>query len=634
MKHGFVKVAVATPQIRVADPAHNAAQIVALARSAAADGAKIIVFPELCLTGYTCGDLFLQRTLLQGALDALQTVAQETKAFDALIAVGLPYNDRGALYNCAALLYGGEVLGLVPKTFLPNYAEFYEKRYFRSGAELTAHQVLLFGAPVFFGRDLVFCHSALPELRVGVELCEDLWAPAPPSIRLATGGASVILNLSASVESVTKDEYRRELVAGQSARLVCAYLYANTGDGESTQDVIYTGQDLICENGVVLAESTATHGLISSEIDVFRLDHERRKMGYFHEPIPLTELYWGAACTETTLTRPYARQPFVPDQEALRTARCEKILTLQSLGLKKRLEHTHAGAAVIGVSGGLDSTLAMLVAARAMDLCGRSRADLIAVTMPCFGTTRRTRSNAEILAERLGATLKTVDITAAVNQHFADIGHDPAVLDVTFENSQARERTQVIMDIANQAGGLVVGTGDLSELALGWATYNGDHMSMYGVNASVPKTLVRHLVRYVADTCGDEALRNCLFSILDTPVSPELLPAKDGEISQITEDLVGPYELHDFYLYHAIRGGCSPAKVYRLARYAFAGAYDDAAILKWLKTFYRRFFAQQFKRSCLPDGPKVGSVALSPRGDWRMPSDAVVTLWSQELESL
>jgi NAD+ synthase (glutamine-hydrolysing) len=635
MKHGFLKVAAATPSIRVADPVHNEAALARLAEEAATAGVRLLVFPELSLTAYTCGDLFLQQTLLQGAQAALLRLAEDTRSLDLLLITGLPVTWRGTLYNCAAILYRGEILGLVPKTHLPNYSEFYERRYFASGAQVRGRTIELGGREVPFGTDLLFCHSTMPELRVGVEICEDLWTPCPPSTALAMAGATVIVNPSASDELVAKEEYRRQMIAAHSARLVCGYVYCNTGDGESTQDVVYTGQDLIYENGILLAESQATSGLTVSELDLQHLTHERRRMGYFHDDnASLREITWGGACSEAVLTRHIDRTPFVPAEEALRSQRCEKILTLQALGLKKRLEHTHAGAAVIGVSGGLDSTLALLVAARAMDLCGRPRTDIIAVTMPCFGTTKRTRSNAEILSERLGVTLRTVDITKAVEQHFRDIGQNPETLDVTYENSQARERTQVLMDTANQAGGLVVGTGDLSELALGWATYNGDHMSMYGVNCSVPKTLVRYLVDYAARVCGDPALSECLQAILATPVSPELLPAKDGEISQKTEDLVGPYELHDFFLYHLIRFGETPDKVYRLAKYAFAGEYDDETIRRWLTTFCRRFFAQQFKRSCLPDGPKVGSVALSPRGDWRMPSDAVAALWLSSLESL
>ncbi len=633
MFDGFLKVAAATPAIRVGDPAYNAAQIEDWMRQAASGGAKLAVFPELCLTGYTCGDLFLQKKLLSGALDALCSLQDASRGLDLLVLVGLPVASRGCLYNCAAAVYEGRVLALIPKINLPNYGEFYEKRHFVSGAGVS-ETVLIGGEDVTLDANILLRHASLPELAVGVELCEDLWVPNPPSVELAMAGATVICNLSASDEIVTKSDYRRELVRGQSARLVCAYLYADAGEGESTQDLIYTGHDLICENGTALAESNGQTGLIFTELDISLLESERRKMGTFHSGAQPREVLWGGTLTATALTRPVSRTPFVPYGAAQRAERCEKIITLQSLGLRQRIAHTNAGSLVIGVSGGLDSTLAMLVAVKAMDLLGRSRRDVIAVTMPCFGTTRRTRSNAEILAETLGTTLRIVDIADAVHQHFRDIGHDPASLDVTYENSQARERTQVLMDIANQTGGFVVGTGDLSELALGWATYNGDHMSMYGVNASVPKTLVRHLVQYVADTCGIPALSACLVSILDTPVSPELLPAVDGEISQKTEDLVGPYELHDFFLYHGIRRGCPPRKVYRLARYAFGSTYDSETLLHWLRTFYRRFFAQQFKRSCLPDGPKVGSVTLSPRGDWRMPSDASAALWLAEVDAL
>ncbi len=633
MYDGFVKVAVATPPVSVADPGHNAAQIAALMQHAAAAGAKLAVFPELCITGYTCGDLFLQQQLLDGALCALELLCSVSRGLDLLTLVGLPVAVRGRLYNCAAAVYDGRILALIPKIHLPNYTEFYEKRHFSSGAGVS-ETVRLCGQEVTLDARVLLRHEKLPALAVGVELCEDLWVPQPPSGALAAAGATVICNLSASDELVTKDDYRRELVRNQSARLVCAYLYADAGEGESTQDLVYTGHDLICENGTVLAESNGKTGLLLTELDVALLETERRRMDGFDPTVPLREVAWGGELTQTGLTRPVAREPFVPADPAQRAARCERIITLQSLGLKRRIAHTSAGSIVIGVSGGLDSTLAMLIAAKAMDLLGRSRSDIIAVTMPCFGTTQRTRSNAEILADSLGATLRTVDITHAVEQHFHDIGHDPEALDVTYENAQARERTQVLMDIANQTGGFVIGTGDLSELALGWATYNGDHMSMYGVNSSVPKTLVRHLVRYVADTCGIPVLSECLLRILATPVSPELLPAVDGEISQKTEELVGPYELHDFFLYHTVRRGCPPVKVLRLAQYAFAGDYDDKTILHWLRSFYRRFFAQQFKRSCLPDGPKIGSVSLSPRGDWRMPSDASARLWLDELDAL
>ncbi len=634
MQDGFVKLACCVPEVRVADVAHNAGATLALAREAAVRGAKVAVFPELGLTAYTCHDLFLQRRLLDAARDALLKLAEQTAALDTLLFVGLPLIVRDRLYNVAAALYGGQVLALIPKSHIPNYSEFYERRHFTPASEAAFTEVELGGRAVPFGTDILLCHRNLPELKVGCEICEDLWVPNPPSIRHALAGATVIVNLSASDEIVAKDEYRRELVSGQSARLVCAYAYASAGAGESTQDLVYTGHSLLCENGGVLAELTTPSGLILSECDVGRLVHERRRMSTFGGVGGYREIAFGGALERTELTRFYSRTPFVPEDPARRAARCEKIFTLQSMGLQKRIAHTNAKCVVVGVSGGLDSTLALLVAARAMDLLGRPHSDVLAVTMPCFGTTKRTRSNAELLSEKLGCTLRCVNIFDAVNGHFSDIGHNPAVTDVTYENSQARERTQVLMDLAGEHGGFVVGTGDLSELALGWATYNGDHMSMYAVNTSVPKMLVRHLVDYEAGVCGDPELAAVLRDILATPVSPELLPAKDGEISQITEDLVGPYELHDFFLYYCVRWGFAPAKIYRLARYAFAGAYDDATILKWLKKFYWRFFSQQFKRSCLPDGPKVGSVTLSPRGDWRMPSDAVCAIWQEELETL
>lgn len=627
MHDGFVKVASATPKIRVADTEYNAVQIIDIIKLADESGVKLLVLPELCITGYTCGDLFLQKRLLDGAIEALQKIAVFCASIDALVFVGLPIAVSGSLYNCAAAIWRGEVIGLIPKRNIPNYAEFYEKRYFTPGGKKHC-EIMIGEKKVLFSTELMFKNSSMPELVVAAEICEDLWIPNPPSIMQTMAGATVIVNLSASDETVAKDEYRRELVKSQSGRLVCAYIYSDAGDGESTQDLVYTGHNLICENGVELAESIETSGIIFSEIDVQRIDSERRKLGTFTgNPDDFTEIYWDCSFSGTNLTRYISRMPFVPEDVALRTKRCEKIIFLQSLGLKKRLEHTGAKKVLIGVSGGLDSTLALLVCARAMDILGRPRRDIIAVTMPCFGTTKRTRSNAEVLAEKIGTELRVVDITAAVQQHFKDIGHNSQNYNVVYENSQARERTQILMDIANGENGLVIGTGDLSELALGWATYNGDHMAMYCVNSGVPKTLVRYLVRYVADTCGEKELSEVLQSILDTPVSPELLPAINGEISQKTEDLVGPYELHDFFLYYAVRWGFTPEKVYRIAQYAYQGEYEPEIILQWLKTFYSRFFAQQFKRSCLPDGPKVGTLTLSPRGDWRMPSDASVNLW-------
>ena len=636
MRYGFIKAAAATPEIRVADCSYNAGQTVKLMREAAEKGVKLLVFPELCITGYTCSDLFLQRRLLDGALTALRTVMEASRKLSLLTVAGLPLTVEDKLYNCAAVIFQGEILGVVPKTNLPNYNEFYEKRHFvPAPAENTVCR--LFGKEVPFGSKLLFCCDTLSELKVAVEICEDLWSPIPPSNYHALAGATIIANPSASNEVIGKDAYRKELVGGQSGRLVCGYIYASAGEGESTTDLVFSGHNLIAENGAILAESRLFHNSLTiSELDVQRLSGERRRLSSFPavQDEGYQRIYFSLPVEKTDLTRIIDPRPFIPSEQSALKNRCETILSIQSLGLKKRLEHSRAKTAVVGISGGLDSTLALCVTARAMDLLNRPRTDIIAITMPCFGTTQRTKSNAEILAQHLGVTLERVDIARQVLQHFEDIGHSPDDQDVTFENAQARTRTLVLMDWANQTGGLVIGTGDLSELALGWATYNGDHMSMYGVNASIPKTLIRHLVSYEAEKLNDPRLKEVLMDILDTPVSPELLPAKDGEISQKTEDLVGPYELHDFYLYYAIRWGFSPAKVYHLARLAFDGAYDQETILKWLKTFYRRFFNQQFKRSCLPDGPKVGSVTLSPRGDWRMPSDASSALWLKELDEL
>ena len=635
MRDGYVKVAAVTPKIRVADTEYNANIICDYITEAADAGAKVIVFPELAITGYTCGDLFLQEVLLEGARDALLKIAGYSSDVDALILVGLPLSCNGKLYNTAAAINRGEILGFVPKTYLPTYNEFYEARHFARGMEEPA-EVDFAGKKLPIGTKLLFSCADMPELKIGAEICEDLWTPEPPSIRHARNGATVIVNLSASNETTGKDVYRRNLVNGQSARLLCGYLYASAGDGESTQDVVYSGHNLIAENGRMLAESKRfTVGVTSAEIDVRRIVTERRRMTTFEMcGDGYRELPFSLKAEETALTRKFDPTPFVPHDRADREKRCDEILAIQAMGLKKRLEHTNCKTAVVGISGGLDSTLALLVTVYAFDLLGMDHRQIKAVTMPGFGTTDRTYDNAVKLIWSLGADFIEVDIRDAVNVHFRDIGQDASVHDVTYENGQARERTQILMDIANKENGMVIGTGDLSELALGWATYNGDHMSMYGVNCSVPKTLVRHLVRYYADTCGDEAISQILYDVLDTPVSPELLPPKDGQISQKTEDLVGPYELHDFFLYYLLRFGYSPAKIYRVARLAFAGAYEDEVILKWLKKFYWRFFSQQFKRSCVPDGPKVGSVALSPRGDLRMPSDACVRIWMDELEAL
>lgn len=640
MLDGFIKVAAATPKIRVADCEYNADAIIALINEARDKGVNILVFPELCVTGYTCHDLFYQRTLLDGAQAALERIAEASENSDMLVAVGCPLVFAGKLYNCAVILQNGEALGVVPKKFLPNYNEFYEMRQFTPAPEegLAGEKVL--GDYVVFAPKLIFECVNIPELKFAVEICEDLWAPEPPSIALAQGGATIIANLSASNETIGKDDYRRDLVKGQSARLMCGYVYASAGDGESTQDLVFGGHRMIAENGSMLAESELfTTGLTISEIDVHKLALERRRntsfqssQGVYNEAIP--SMSFRLEPRETELTRKFEAMPFVPSAAGEKAKRCHDILTMQAHGLSKRIEHTNCKTLVIGISGGLDSSLALLVCVEAMKLLNRPLSDIITITMPCFGTTRRTKSNAEKLCSILGTDLRVIDISESVRQHFKDIGQDESDFSITYENCQARERTQVLMDIANKENGMVIGTGDLSELALGWATYNGDHMSMYGVNSSVPKTLVRHIVYYYAETCGNNALRDVLLDIFSTPVSPELIPPKDGEISQITEDLVGPYELHDFFLYNGIRWAFPPRKVFRLAKLAFSGSFDDETILKWLKTFYRRFFSQQFKRSCLPDGVKVGSVTLSPRGDWRMPSDAQAALWLEELNRL
>ncbi len=636
MRHGFIKAAAATPDIRVADVDFNTEKICGAIGEACETGAKIIVFPELCITGYTCGDLFTQDALLKSAREALMRIAKYTKEKDILAFVGMPLSVRGKLYNTAAALNRGKVIGFTTKTFLPNYAEFYEMRQFTPGPDKAGY-IEFEGEQVPFGPQILFEASGIEGLVVSAEICEDVWSPVPPSIQAAIEGATVIVNCSASDETIGKDVYRRELIAGQSARLIAGYVYANAGEGESTTDVVFGGHNIIAENGAVLMEAERYRNeIIYSEFDLKRIVSERRKNTTF-QSVPtgtLMRVPFAIEKEEVRLTRVFPRKPFVPSDERARAKRCEEILTIQAMGLKKRLAHTHSKTAVVGISGGLDSTLALLVTARAFDMLGRDKKEIIAVTMPCFGTTDRTYQNACNMTRKTGATLKEVPIAEAVNLHFRDIGQDPDNHDVTYENAQARERTQVLMDIANRTGGMVIGTGDMSELALGWATYNGDHMSMYGVNASVPKTLVRHLVKYAADETQDEELKNVLYDVLDTPVSPELLPPKDGDIAQRTEDLVGPYELHDFFLYYMLRFGYEPAKIFRLAERSFEGEYDRAVILKWLKIFLRRFFSQQFKRSCLPDGPKIGTVALSPRGDLRMPSDACAAVWLKELEEI
>ncbi len=638
MKDGFIKIACATPDVRVADCDYNAEQIIALTKEAAANGAKLIAFPELSITGYTCGDLFFQKTLLDGAMNGLKKILKETAELGIVVIVGLPLACKSSLYNCAAVCYEGNILGYIPKTNIPDHSGLYESRYFTAGSSKVD---ILFGddndydsAP--FGAEMVFACEGMLDFSFGVEICEDAYGADTPSVRMAQKGASLIINLSCSSELVGKAESRRTLLKAKSESLICAYAFANAGIGESTQDYVFAGRNMILENGKVLAEAEPfVSGITYADIDVQRLQAERRRCSTFKSD------YWSAGriefdmgLTETNLTRHISKSPFIPEDKAELAKRCEEILTMQAAGLATRLRHIHCKNAVVGLSGGLDSTLALIVIAHAFDMLGLPRNGILAVTMPCFGTTDRTYNNACKLAKSYGAELREVRIADSVLQHFKDIGHDPDARNVTYENAQARERTQVLMDLANEVNGLVIGTGDLSELALGWATYNGDHMSMYGVNASIPKTLVRHLTEFEAER-SEGVLREVLFDVLDTPVSPELLPPeKDGTIAQKTEDLVGPYELHDFILYYAVRHGFSPKKIYRLACIAFEGIYDKETILKWLRKFYWRFFSQQFKRSCLPDGVAVGSVGLSPRGGWQMPSDAWVTLWQREIDEL
>ncbi|MBO8435442.1 MAG: NAD(+) synthase [Spirochaetes bacterium] len=635
MKDGFVKVAAASPDLRVAEPAYNAGEIVDLIRKAEELDVKILVFPELSITGYTCGDLFFQKSLQRAAEAALGSIVKDTASSDVLVFVGYPFQWNGKLYNTAVAIKGGKVLAIIPKKNLPSYGEFYETRWF-TPAPGNVDTVEFLGQKVLFGNKIILDASMPSTLSIGCEICEDLWVPESPSQRLALNGATVIVNLSASDEIIGKDEYRKNLISSVSARLVCGYIYADAADGESSTDMVFTGSNLIAENGAVLVSSSfKSNELTITELDTDKLAMERERMNTFisaddgYERVPVQ-----FRVCETRLTRRFSSHPFVPADEDERKSRCDEILRLQAYGLKKRLIASHAAKAVIGLSGGLDSTLALLVTVKAFDLLRRDRKDIIAITMPCFGTTARTKSNAEKLAESLNVDFRTIDITKSVLQHFEDIQQSIDDLSVTYENAQARERTQVLMDVANKEGGIVIGTGDLSELALGWATYNGDHMSMYGVNSSIPKTLVRYLVRHTADSMPGES-SIVLYDILATPVSPELLPAtKDGQIAQVTEDIVGPYELHDFFLYYMVRFGFPPAKIFRLACEAFHGDYSQEFIKKWLVVFVRRFFQQQFKRSCLPDGPKVGTVTFSPRSDWRMPSDAAADVWLKEAESI
>lgn len=682
MNYGFIKSACCSPLVTVGDVSSNAELIVSCAKEARKNGAQIIIFPELCLTGYTCSDLFLQDALLKSSIEGLKTVIASTKDLDAVIALGLPLSDGKALYNVAAVIFKGKLVAIVPKSYIPNYAEFYERRHFMPFSEQVKSSLSFNSDPVFenvpVGTNILICDKKNPSLKIGIEICEDLWVPLSPSTSLALNGATVIANLSGSNEIIGKAGYRKTLVSAHSAKNLCAYLYANAGNGESTTDLVFSGHSIIAENGTILAEKKPFEdGILYADIDIERLIHERIRTTTFascaqnQKLEPVQTVYVEFEDVKSELTRFISPSPFVPSDTEARKERCEEVIELQAQGLAKRLRHTHAKTAVIGLSGGLDSTLALLVTCRAFDLCGLDRSKIQSITMPCFGTTDRTYNNACLLAEKTGSTLKEIRIADAVRQHFKDIGHDESIHDVTYENCQARERTQILMDIANKSGGLVIGTGDLSEQALGWATYNGDHMSMYGVNGSIPKTLVRYLVKWFADEAEDfqineetankwsevefngiteklkesakTSLSKVLYDILDTPVSPELLPPDGQNIAQKTEDLVGPYELHDFFLYYVLRFGFTPKKIFFLAKQTFIkqpesegnkAKYSEEIIKKWLTSFYKRFFQQQFKRSCMPDGAKVGTVNLSPRGDWRMPSDASAAIWLKECEEL
>ena len=632
---GYLRVGAVTPRVTLADVDKNAEAVVSAVKKAEENGVNVLAFPELFLTGYTVSDLFYQPLLISEVEKAIERLRKFSETVGVFFAVGAPLAKGGKLYNCAVVFFGGEILGVVPKTFIPNYNEFYERRQF-SPAPNENSTVLLSGKDIPFGANLIFENENFKDEKISVEICEDLWAANSPSNSHAVNGATVILNLSASDELIGKAEYRRSLVSMQSAKTVSVYVYCDAGDGESSTDMVFAGHNLVTENGRVLAESRLFENeAIYADADVGYISYERQRLFNYLAPEAdkyLTIRFNGDYIGEN-FNREYGRTPFVPQEKTELKNRIDLILGIQSQGLKTRVEKINCKTLVVGLSGGLDSTLAILVAVRAIDALKRSRKDIIAVTMPCFGTTSRTKNNSVLLAESLGVTLKEIDITDSVRSHFKDIGHSESVTDVTYENSQARERTQVLMDVANATGGIVIGTGDLSELALGWATYNGDHMSMYGVNASVPKTLVRFIVGSVAEEVGGET-GNVLKDILATPVSPELIPAVDGEISQKTEDIVGPYELHDFYLYYFLRAGFAPSKIFEVAKRTFVSVYDEKTIYKWLEIFVRRFFAQQFKRSCLPDGVKVGSVSLSPRGDWRMPSDASVALWIKDLSTV
>lgn len=638
MKHGFVKIACATPDLKVADCEYNANCIINMINEAYQSGVMLCSFPELSITGYTCGDLFFQKALLDSALNSLNKIINETAEYDMINIVGLPYAFEGKIYNCAAVFQKGKLLALITKKNIPNYSEFYEARHFTPGIKCT--QTFYLGKSIPIGTNFIFCCKDMPEFVFGIEICEDLWVTDSPSIMLAKEGANIIVNLSASNDIIGKSDYRRTIVKAQSGSLLCTYMYANAGIGESTTDMVYSGHSIISENGALSNESERfSNGIIMFDTDLQKIESERKRSNTFQKSSLMhnekyTKIEFNIKKHQVQIKNTISPTPFVPSSVKDIHSRCKEISDMQSFGLAKRLKHTNCKKAVLGLSGGLDSTLALIVTVNAFKYLNLDPKGIITVTMPCFGTTDRTYSNACRLAEQYCTTLKEINIKNSVIQHFSDINHDINDLDITYENSQARERTQILMDIANQNNGLVIGTGDLSELALGWATYNGDHMSMYAVNSSIPKTLVKYLVKYEAD-CSENNLKNILYDILETPVSPELLPPEDnGTISQKTEDLVGPYELHDFFLYYMVRFGFSPEKIFRIALLAFNGKYDRNIILKWEKIFYKRFFSQQFKRSCLPDGPKVGSVTLSPRSDFRMPSDASANIWLKELENI
>ena len=643
--YGFIRVGAAVPKCKLADSIYNKDKLIQLMQKAAEKQIQVLVFPELSITTYTCGDLFFQFSLLESAQKGLSDIVSASQSIDVFTVVGLPIAADNQIFNCAVAIYRGKILGVVPKTFLPNYGEFYEKRWFSSASELISKEITLCGQKVPIGADLLFTAEQIPYCKIGVELCEDLWSPIPPSSYQAVAGATILLNPSASNELATKYDYRKKLISQQSSRCIGAYVYASSGVGESTQDMVFSGHGIIYENGSLLAESKRflrESQIIYADVDLELLANDRRKNSSFMDcqiPLPsYREITFSmkAQSVIEQLERVIKPNPFVPDTNAFLDQRCQDIFNIQVVGLARRIEHTQVKSIVVGISGGLDSTLALLVAVKACDYLKFSRNHVIGITMPGFGTTDRTYRNALSLMEALGVQIREISIQKAALQHFEDIGHDVSIHDVTYENTQARERTQILMDIANKENGLVVGTGDLSELALGWATYNGDHMSMYGVNAGVPKTLVRILVQWVAQYGSLSQVANDILSdVLDTPVSPELLPPDEkGNINQKTEEIVGPYQLHDFFLYYVVRFGFSPSKILFLAEQAFAGEYDKATLLKWLKNFYRRFFSQQFKRSCLPDGPKVGTISLSPRGDWRMPTDAFYRIWMEELEKL